>query len=106
MPNWVRARSQATAVFRRPEEKGGETRLPHVPTSRILPRHRKANRAPMSVSDLAGTPAQPDVAAQTDPLPRASRRGIGLCLSGGGFRASLFHLGALRRLNELGILAR
>jgi len=29
---------------------------------------------------------------------------IGLCLSGGGFRAALFHLGALRRLHELGIL--
>lgn len=28
-----------------------------------------------------------------------------LCLSGGGFRAALFHLGALRRLNELGILS-
>jgi len=28
------------------------------------------------------------------------REGIGLCLSGGGFRATLFHLGALRRLNE------
>lgn len=36
---------------------------------------------------------------------RSSRRGgIGLCLSGGGFRASLFHLGAVRRLHELGIL--
>lgn len=35
------------------------------------------------------------------------RRGVvGLCLSGGGFRAALFHLGALRRLNELGILSR
>ena len=33
-------------------------------------------------------------------------RGIALCLSGGGFRAALFHLGALRRLNELGILHR
>lgn len=32
------------------------------------------------------------------------RAGIGLALSGGGFRATLFHLGALRRLNELGIL--
>lgn len=38
------------------------------------------------------------------PAPRAQRHGIGLCLSGGGFRATLFHLGALRRLNELGIL--
>jgi NTE family protein len=34
------------------------------------------------------------------------RRGIGLCLSGRGFRATLFHLGALRRLNELGLLPR
>lgn len=32
--------------------------------------------------------------------------GIGLCLSGGGFRAMLFHVGALTRLNELGLLAR
>jgi NTE family protein len=29
---------------------------------------------------------------------------VGLALSGGGFRATLFHLGALRRLNELGWL--
>lgn len=40
------------------------------------------------------------------PNPRSQRNGIGLCLSGGGFRATLFHLGALRRLNELGILAK
>jgi len=33
------------------------------------------------------------------------RQGIALCLSGGGFRAAIFHLGALRRLNELGILS-
>lgn len=30
---------------------------------------------------------------------------MALCLSGGGFRAALFHLGALRRLNELGIFS-
>ena len=30
--------------------------------------------------------------------------GIALCLSGGGYRAMLFHLGALIRLNELGYL--
>lgn len=30
--------------------------------------------------------------------------GTGLCLSGGGFRAMLFHLGSLRRLNDAGIL--
>ncbi len=40
-------------------------------------------------------------------LPHPSRRrGIALCLSGGGFRAALFHLGAVARLNELGILSR
>ena len=33
-------------------------------------------------------------------------RRIGVCLSGGGFRAALFHLGALRRLNEAGLLSR
>jgi NTE family protein len=36
--------------------------------------------------------------------PKPERKGIGLCLSGGGFRASLFHLGALRRLNDLNLL--
>ena len=32
--------------------------------------------------------------------------GLALCLSGGGYRAALFHLGAVRRLNELGILSK
>lgn len=39
------------------------------------------------------------------PITAERRSGMGLCLSGGGFRASLFHLGAFRRLNELGILS-
>jgi NTE family protein len=30
--------------------------------------------------------------------------GIALCLSGGGYRAMVFHLGALLRLNEIGLL--
>lgn len=34
------------------------------------------------------------------------RPGIALCLSGGGYRAMVFHVGALRRLNELGYLPR
>jgi len=50
---------------------------------------------------LAGTPHGLEEYA-----PRPYRRGVALCLSGGGFRAALFHLGALRRLNELGILRR
>jgi NTE family protein len=32
--------------------------------------------------------------------------GIGIALSGGGFRAMLFHAGAFMRLNELGLLSR
>lgn len=32
-------------------------------------------------------------------------RKIGLSLSGGGYRASAFHLGTLRKLNELGVLS-
>lgn len=36
----------------------------------------------------------------------ATERGIGLCLSGGGYRAMLFHAGALWRLNEAGWLPR
>ncbi len=39
-------------------------------------------------------------------LPKPERKGTALALSGGGFRAALFHLGALRRLNELGVLSR
>ena len=39
------------------------------------------------------------------PPPEPVRQGIALCLSGGGYRALLFHLGAVTRLNELGILA-
>ena len=34
----------------------------------------------------------------------AAQPGIALCLSGGGYRAMLFHLGALKRLNEWGYL--
>ncbi|MFC4454252.1 patatin-like phospholipase family protein [Deinococcus sonorensis] len=40
----------------------------------------------------------------TTPASRRGRAGSGLCLSGGGYRAALFHLGAVRRLQELGLL--
>jgi NTE family protein len=36
----------------------------------------------------------------------AQRQGVGLCLSGGGYRAMLFHTGAMWRLNELGWLTK
>src|SRR5215216_6704395 len=34
----------------------------------------------------------------------APKAGIALCLSGGGYRAMIFHLGTLWRLNQLGFL--
>lgn len=36
--------------------------------------------------------------------PKEPEEGIGLALSGGGYRAMVFHLGALLRLNEVGLL--
>ncbi|MGI9308851.1 MAG: patatin-like phospholipase family protein [Gammaproteobacteria bacterium] len=38
------------------------------------------------------------------PGPDSPEQGIGLCLSGGGYRAMLFHLGVVWRLAELGYL--
>jgi NTE family protein len=53
------------------------------------------------------TEGQAEPASEYQPAPlKARRNNVGLCLSGGGFRAALFHLGALRRLNEVGLLSR
>jgi len=38
----------------------------------------------------------------TDPPGDNPEPGVALCLSGGGYRAMVFHVGALWRLNELG----
>jgi NTE family protein len=53
----------------------------------------------MAMSEAAGSPVR---FLPTDTAP--PRDGIALCLSGGGYRAMLFHLGALWRLNELAFL--
>jgi NTE family protein len=39
-----------------------------------------------------------------EPEAEALRSGIALCMSGGGYRAMLFHAGALWRLNQIGYL--
>jgi NTE family protein len=39
------------------------------------------------------------------PAATARRHGLALCLSGGGFRAAIFHLGAMLRLHQAGRLA-
>ncbi len=43
---------------------------------------------------------------QDDASPAGPKEGSALCLSGGGYRAMLFHLGALWRLNEAAYLPR
>jgi NTE family protein len=48
--------------------------------------------------------ATPEAVTQHEPDPPG--RGVALCLSGGGYRAMLFHLGTLWRLNELGWLGK
>ncbi|HEX9988953.1 MAG TPA: patatin-like phospholipase family protein [Chloroflexia bacterium] len=47
-----------------------------------------------------------DLVVGVEETPKVKRpaHGVALCLSGGGYRAMLFHLGALWRLNQLGYL--
>jgi NTE family protein len=46
----------------------------------------------------------PSIAHEDDQAPHPSQPGIGLALSGGGYRAMLFHTGALMRINDAGLL--
>lgn len=46
----------------------------------------------------------PVVPIPTDRPDRAPADGMALCLSGGGYRAMVFHVGVLLRMNELGYL--
>lgn len=48
--------------------------------------------------------APSDQSAQVEPLGGLQAPRIGLALSGGGFRATLFHLGLLRYLRQAGLL--
>ena len=50
---------------------------------------------------MAEAPVRPDL---PDEPPREPREGTALCLSGGGYRAMVFHIGALWRLYEAGLL--
>lgn len=45
---------------------------------------------------------------KNDPIPRSTQKrssGTAICLSGGGYRAALFHLGVLRAMHAAGLLA-
>ena len=41
-----------------------------------------------------------------EPARNQPEEGTALCLSGGGYRAMVFHIGCLWRLNELGVLGK
>lgn len=75
------------------------TRSPEDPPSgspeeRIRTKYSaEAARCPVEAPGRAGPTAEPAT-------------GVGLALSGGGYRATVFHLGALWRLNEVGWLPR
>jgi hypothetical protein len=60
------------------------------------------------ISERRSTPGRPSTLGRLGGLTaaEAERGERALWLSGDGYRASLFHLGALTRLNELGLLAR
>ena len=51
-----------------------------------------------------GTPESIQPVCETAPEGTGPQPGIALCLSGGGYRAMIFHLGTLWRLNQLGFL--
>jgi NTE family protein len=47
-----------------------------------------------------------DIASDPDEVTGRLEEGIALALSGGSYRAMVFHLGALLRLNEVGLLGK
>ena len=64
------------------------------------PSSRPVGSHPDSTSGLVEAAGSPVEAGEPEKL----EPGVALCLSGGGYRAMLFHVGAIWRLNELGYL--
>jgi NTE family protein len=62
--------------------------------------------APESREQALLAAATPVETIPTDQPDQPPQPGVALCLSGGGYRAMLFHLGSLWRLNQLGWLAK
>lgn len=56
-----------------------------------------------AIKNLSETVIEP-VQYLPNEIPKPLEEGIALCLSGGGYRAMLFHAGSIWRLNELGFL--
>jgi NTE family protein len=61
--------------------------------------------APGAIDTLeTGSEGQPGGLIELRAAGKAREPGVGLCLSGGGYRAMLFHVGALWRLCDAGVL--
>src|SRR5947209_18885230 len=58
------------------------------------------------MGESTSSPGTPTIRRPPGGEAQGPRRGVGLCLSGGGFRAMLFHVGSLWRLSEAGYLPR
>jgi NTE family protein len=69
-----------------------------VPVSEVHAQAGEQNRALAAKHDLLAP------VRTATPEPESLKAGFGLCLSGGGYRAMLFHAGGLLRLNEAGYL--
>ncbi len=63
------------------------------------------SRNSMSPDDTSPAPSAPLQAVTGKSSESNIEPGAALCLSGGGYRAMVFHLGALIRLNEVGLLS-
>src|SRR5664279_3500026 len=61
---------------------------------------------PQTVPELHELIAPVERLGQDPPVLQPEQEGVALCLSGGGYRAMLFHVGAIIRLNELGYLGK
>ncbi|RJF74389.1 patatin-like phospholipase family protein [Rhodopseudomonas palustris] len=58
----------------------------------------------ITISSAAASPVDPRSDRGDTRVPSQPEEGIALCLSGGGYRAMVFHIGALWRLYETGYL--
>src|SRR5262249_41136739 len=90
--------------------RGSRASLGRLATARgPVPRHKNQTGKEPVMSDPEARKPQaasnsPVEFISTDTPEARLEEGIGLCLSGDGYRAMLFHTGALWRLNQLGYL--
>lgn len=102
--NWKRAKKVLEQVAERPDLKLWEQETAMRQMARLI----RIRHPELTIDELCISPAGQAVAVlmkgNAAALESAFVGKIGLALSGGGFRASLFHIGMLARMAELDIL--